>query len=62
MIKAGQSWERIEFEAPGQTKDQQPTEMFRLNVPGGWLVSAAWGGLQPGPLVLVPDAAHEWDP
>jgi len=46
----------------GPNKDQQPTEMFRLRVPGGWLVAAAWGGIQPGGLVLLPDHGHEWSP
>jgi hypothetical protein len=62
MIKTALLWERIAFDAPAQTKDQQPTEMFRLKVPGGWLVAAAWGGIQPGGLVLLPDQRHEWTP
>ena len=44
MIKDAKPWERIEFEVPTDDKKSgQPAEMFRLKVPGGWLIAAAWG-------------------
>ena len=32
----------------------------RVNVPGGWLVVHAVGN-DPGTILFVPDATHEWD-
>lgn len=58
MIKSARPWERIEF-PPGDKG--QPVEMFRLKVPGGWLVAHGWG-TSPGPLVFVSDPKVEWDP
>jgi hypothetical protein len=57
-IKSSKPWERIEF--PPASKGQ-PVEMFRLQVPGGWLVAHGWGN-NPGPLVFLPDENHTWDP
>lgn len=56
--KKAKAWERIEFEGSRENRGQ-PAELFRLSVPGGWLVAAGWG-LAPGPLVFVADAAHAW--
>lgn len=53
-------WERIESEASEDKKAGQPGEIFRLQVPGGWLVAASWG-LGLGPLTYVPDAEHKWE-
>jgi hypothetical protein len=62
MIKDATPWERIEFAAPKDApKGKQPSEAYRLVVPGGWLVAHAWGE-NPGPLVFLPDPDHTWDP
>jgi hypothetical protein len=61
MTIAKQQWERIEFRKPEDPKSKQPGELYRLKVPGGWLVAHDWGN-DLGPLVFLPDVGHKWVP
>jgi hypothetical protein len=60
MIKKGKAWEQIEF-ADSEDSNGQPSHLFRLKVPHGWLVITRCGGELSQPM-YVPDGAHIWDP
>jgi hypothetical protein len=62
MVKGAKPWERIEFDKPADDA-KGPADLFRLKVPGGWLVTPGWGSGSPvSPLTFVADAKWEWEP
>jgi len=60
MLKNAKPWEQIQFAASPESTGQ-PSHLFRLQVPHGWLV-AVGSGATAGLLTYVPDGAHIWDP